>query len=113
MYYGSLTMFSADNLASNAVGGFKESSSALRHCRQCLGTNDGMRSQVHTCICLTINFVDVSCLMYFRSRFPLSLSCNAFTLTNTLFPQFEEYSFHLRTKEEHLQHCNIIENADV
>ena len=47
MYYGSLTIFLADNLASNAVGGFKESSSALRHCRQCLGTNNEMRSQVH------------------------------------------------------------------
>ena len=50
--------------------------------------------------------------MYFCPRFPLSLAWNAFTLTNTLFSQFEEYSFHLRTKLEHLQHCNIIENAD-
>ena len=47
MYYGTMTVFSADNLASNAVGGFKESSSAYRPCRQCLCTKNDLKSQVY------------------------------------------------------------------
>lgn len=35
---GTVVAISADNPASNALGGFKESASAVRHCRQCLGT---------------------------------------------------------------------------
>ena len=46
VYYGTMTVFSADNLASNAVGGFKESSSAYRPCRQCLCANDELQHQV-------------------------------------------------------------------
>ena len=38
MYYGALALVSADNPASSAIGGFKEGSSALRPCRQCLGS---------------------------------------------------------------------------
>ena len=37
---GTVALVSADNLASNALGGFKESASANLHCRQCLGSAD-------------------------------------------------------------------------
>ena len=45
-YYGSLALVSADNPASSAVGGFKESCSAYRHCRQCFGTKEEMKREV-------------------------------------------------------------------
>ena len=44
--YGTVTVFSGDNLASNAMGGFKEGGTAYRHCRQCLGTLDETRTMV-------------------------------------------------------------------
>ena len=43
---GTVALTSADNLASNALGGFKESASALRHCRQCLGCADETATKV-------------------------------------------------------------------
>ena len=49
--YGTLTVVSADNLASNALGGFKEGSRAHRYCRQCLGTDDETRVKV-SCVSL-------------------------------------------------------------
>ena len=36
--YGTICLVLADNLASNAMGGFKEGSTAHRGCRQCLST---------------------------------------------------------------------------
>ena len=38
--FGTMAVISADNPASSALGGFKESGSAHRYCRQCLGTSD-------------------------------------------------------------------------
>jgi len=35
--YGTMAIASADNAASNALGGFKEGFAALCHCRQCMG----------------------------------------------------------------------------
>ena len=45
-YKGSLALVSADNPASSALGGFKESCSAFRHCHQCMGTKDEMKREV-------------------------------------------------------------------
>ena len=39
IYYGAIAVVSADNPASNSLGGFKESVAAYRDCRQCK-TND-------------------------------------------------------------------------
>lgn len=36
--HGTITLLAADNLASNALGGFKEGSTAHRGCRHCLAT---------------------------------------------------------------------------
>ena len=36
--YGTVCLISADNLASNLLGGFKEGSTAHRGCRHCLAT---------------------------------------------------------------------------
>ena len=36
--FGTIALVSADNLAANALGGFKEAPSATLNCRQCMGT---------------------------------------------------------------------------
>ena len=46
MMYGTVGIVSADNLASNALGGFKESCSAYRYCRQCQATHSEVKSKV-------------------------------------------------------------------
>ncbi len=45
-YHGTLCAVSADNLASLAMGGFKESCSAFRLCRHCMATRDAALSLV-------------------------------------------------------------------
>ena len=43
-FYGGLLTFLGDNLASNAIGGFKESfSTTFRCCRTCLATNNSQK----------------------------------------------------------------------
>lgn len=44
--YGTLGIISADNLGSLALGGFKESCSALRMCRYCMSTKDESQKPV-------------------------------------------------------------------
>lgn len=44
--YGSLVAVLADNLASNAIGGFKEGFTAYRSCRQCLATRTEAKTKV-------------------------------------------------------------------
>lgn len=44
--YGSIATFTADNLGSHALGGFKEGGSALRPCRHCLITHDDLSNKV-------------------------------------------------------------------
>lgn len=50
LFYGTVALCSADNPAANALGGFKESASAYRHCRQCLGTAEETKTEVHSYI---------------------------------------------------------------
>jgi hypothetical protein len=47
---GSIAYTSADNLGAQALGGFKESCSAHRPCRYCLGTLEEMKSKVQNVI---------------------------------------------------------------
>ena len=44
--YGTVTIVSGDNPASAALGGFKQSASAFRYCRHCLGTEIDIQSKV-------------------------------------------------------------------
>lgn len=44
--YGSVSIISADNLGSLALGGFKESCSAYRCCRHCMATQQTARTKV-------------------------------------------------------------------
>ena len=46
MIYGTLAIVSGDNLGSLALGGFKESCSALKICRHCTATKDESQKQV-------------------------------------------------------------------
>ena len=43
LFYGTLCVVSADNPASCSLGGFKESVSAFRACRQCLASKTEMK----------------------------------------------------------------------
>lgn len=49
-FRGTVTVVSADNPASAALGGFKQSSSAFRFCRHCMGTED-----VQTKVCMWLS----------------------------------------------------------
>ena len=51
LYLGVLCAVSADNLASLALGGFKESCAAYRMCRQCMVTRDSAKTKVSGYIC--------------------------------------------------------------
>lgn len=44
--FGTLSVISADNLGSLAIGGFKESCTAYRCCRHCMATQDSARTKV-------------------------------------------------------------------
>ena len=51
--YGALSLISADSPANSALGGFKESGTALHYCRQYLGTSDDASTKVsdpHVCM---------------------------------------------------------------
>ena len=50
LYFGALCAVSADNLASLALGGFKESCTAYRMCRQCMATRDSAKTKVSSYI---------------------------------------------------------------
>ena len=45
-FRGTIAYVSGDNLGSSLVGGFKESASAHRKCRQCLGSEEEVKSKV-------------------------------------------------------------------
>jgi hypothetical protein len=46
--FGTVCTVLADNLGSQALGGFKESCSAYRMCRQCMATHDTATAKVPT-----------------------------------------------------------------
>lgn len=46
-YYGTVAAVSADNPASNALGGFKESTAAVHYCRQCMADCSEALSEVY------------------------------------------------------------------
>ena len=45
-FHGAVTIVSADNPASTSLGGFKESASAFRLCRHCMGTAEDVQTKV-------------------------------------------------------------------
>jgi len=48
--YGTIAVASADNLASLALGGFKESCSATKMCRHCMATKGESQTKVNNCL---------------------------------------------------------------
>lgn len=48
-FQGTVTVVSGDNPASAVLGGFKQSPTAFRYCRHCLGTEDDIQTKVHVC----------------------------------------------------------------
>jgi len=47
LVFGTVAIVSADNLGSLALGGFKESCSAIKMCRHCMTTKDDSQKQVN------------------------------------------------------------------
>lgn len=45
-FRGTVSVVSADNPASAALGGLKESASAFRYCRHCLGSDADIQTKV-------------------------------------------------------------------
>lgn len=45
-FRGTVSIISADNPASTCLGGFKQSASAFRYCRHCMGTDEDIQSKV-------------------------------------------------------------------
>ena len=45
-FQGTLTVFSADNLAAWSVGGYKALASAFRKCQYCMATDEDMQTKV-------------------------------------------------------------------
>ena len=45
-FRGTISIVSADNPASASLGGLKQSASAFRYCRHCLGSEDDIQSKV-------------------------------------------------------------------
>ena len=57
VHRGTLTVVSADNLASQLIGGYKALNSAFRKCRYCMATDKQMQSKVSIIICnITFRF---------------------------------------------------------
>ena len=50
VFRGTLTVVSADNLASQLIGGYKALNSAFRKCRYCMATDEQMQSKVSTSV---------------------------------------------------------------
>ena len=78
--FGTLTV---DNPASSALGEFKESTSALRHCCQCMATAEEASTK-HAYLAL----------------------CG---MKDTCMCQFQDKDFTLRTLEENRHQCDILE----
>ena len=53
VFYGTIAVVSADNPASNCLGGFKESTSAHHYCRQCMASSEEARLQVRSQHCFS------------------------------------------------------------
>ena len=77
-FQGTVTIVSGDNPASAALGGFKQSASAFRFCRHCLGTENDIQSKV--CFILCIQFMCRHITVFLtvpRFRLHYSIVCSA------------------------------------
>lgn len=111
-FRGTVTVVSADNPASASLGGFKQSASAFRFCRHCLGTENDIQTKVHICMlhkyyCALLHYTYVcrhTCVITLTYMYPvLYLPCT----------QFIESQFELRSGAKHLDHCSILEQDDL
>ena len=54
-FHGSMSLVSADNLASQELGGYKALNAALRKCRYCMTTYEDMQTKVHVHIAASLS----------------------------------------------------------
>ena len=62
-FRGTLTVFSADNLAAWSVGGYKALASAFRKCQYCLAVNETMQTKVTCMITLAKSTIIIYCIV--------------------------------------------------
>ena len=105
--FGTVAIISADNLASNACGGFKEGSTAYRFCRQCLATMQETKSvvsQLYFAQCIYMDLYKLFSLMVYTctcnnntqhiSMHACSpLCCNLDNIQVHIFHQLALYAF--------------------
>ena len=58
-YRGTIVLGSADNLASQLIGGYKSLASAVRKCRFCLAVNDDMVSKVNSGLHIILRYNNI------------------------------------------------------
>ena len=82
---------SADNPASNSLGGFKESVAAYRFCRQCKANSEETKAMVRGRSAILSHVIVHLCFCY---------------------EKFNESAFLLRERESHLRECEELDNAE-
>jgi len=60
-FRGTISLFPADNLASQYIGGYKALNSTLRKCRQCLAVHEDMQSQVRVHVHVHLQVYTITC----------------------------------------------------
>ena len=67
IFRGTVAIISADNPASAALGGFKESTSAYKPCRECTGRAESIKEMVNIWLLVTqLLFIDFLLFLVFR-----------------------------------------------
>lgn len=99
-FRGTVSLFPADNLASQYIGGYKALNAALRKCRQCLAVQEDMQSKVR----VTHNCCPLASLFYKLFK----LFCFSYH-SSILHLQFLSEDFQPRTRETHANHCSSLE----
>ena len=94
---------SADNLASQAIGGFIGLHSAIRKCRFCMATNEDINSKVKLLYTIKVMLQ----ITYIRIII-IKINCMHACLN---ISQFAVEELQLRTMESHTRHCNALGGA--
>lgn len=69
-FRGTISVISADNPASAALGGFKQSASAFRFCRHCLGSEADIQSKVQLFVCMCWSKIILFNIMHMHGNVP-------------------------------------------
>ena len=91
-FRGTITTFSADNLAAWSVGGFKALASAFRKCQYCMAVDENMQTKVEFYFIVAIIHVHsilLFCLLFFSSQREI-FSCERRQCTKLIVRPWED-----------------------